>query len=68
MGRIDITCLFLIWAAKGGAGGPDLTAMQQNLEYYDWNIGKLFGTPWATAAEQTQNCSHLGVLLSAGVT
>lgn len=47
-------------AAKAGAAGPDLTAMQQNLEYYDWNIlqGKLVGTPRATDAEQTQNCSQ----------
>lgn len=44
-----------------------LTAMQQNLEYCDWNIfqGKLFGTQWAAVAEQAQTCSHLGVLLSA---
>lgn len=43
-------------AAKAGAAGPDLTAMQQNLEYYDWNIlqGKLVGTPQVTAAEQTK--------------
>lgn len=52
-------------AAKAGAADPDLTAMQQNLEYYDWNIlqGKLVRTPWATVAEQTQNCSQPGCTL-----
>lgn len=40
-------CFFPTQAAKAGAAGPDLTAMQQDLEYYDGNIlqGEFFGTP-----------------------